>query len=445
MPENKLSFLGSEIGHNIAKDESETDSLNSEKKDSVKRRKLDKDFHSDSILKNNKPKDLDDVIYYFENGLRKIKPYYYEYQAFAKGRWLGRSVFDIFCTEFRDRSRDYYAYAIETGLITINGKVVTKEKIVKNQDIIGHKIHRHEPPITADSIKLISMENDLIVIDKPGSVPVHPSGRYRHNTVLHILQKEFGFSNLYTLNRLDRLTSGIMFLSTNKEKAQEFEQLMQERKIRKEYLCRVIGEFPTDDVRCDKPIMTVSHKLGLNVVHPKGKPCTTIFRRESYNGRTSVVRCEPITGRTHQIRVHLQYLGYVIANDPLYNHNVWGQQKGKGGIDEASTKSVINNLINEGLNQEECLILNLPTKQSSDITTSNVINEESLESLEEQSQSFKSLGKCEECTIPNFPDPEPDQLFIWLHALKYEVCGCKYETGLPYWAKDDFDGDINIK
>jgi hypothetical protein len=137
-------------------------------------------------------------------------------------------------------------------------------------------------------------------------------------------------------------------------------------------------------------------------------------------------------------------LGYVIANDPLYNHHVWGQQKGKGGINEASTKSIINNLINEGITQEECLELNFPTKQNSDITTSNDNNNE--ESLEEPNQIFKdkSLGKCEECTIPNFPDPEPDQLFIWLHALKYEVCGCKYETELPYWAKDDFDGDINI-
>ncbi|RIA93644.1 pseudouridine synthase [Glomus cerebriforme] len=404
---------------------------NGEKENSTKRRKLDDKDPHESIPKNNKPKDLDDIIYYFEKGLRKVKPYYYEYQAFAKGRWLGRSIFDIFCTEFRDRSRDYYAYAIETGLITINERIVTKEKMVKNQDIIGHKIHRHEPPITADPIKIISTENDLIVIDKPGSVPVHPSGRYRHNTVLHILQKDFGFSNLYTLNRLDRLTSGIMFLSTKKEKAQEFEQLMQERKIYKEYLCRVIGEFPTDDVICDKPIMTVSHKLGLNVVHPKGKPCTTIFHRESYNGRTSVVRCKPITGRTHQIRVHLQYLGYVIANDPLYNHNVWGQQKGKGGIDEASTKSVIHNLINEGISQEECLVLNLPKKQNSDE-----------ESLEEQGQG--SSEKCKECSIPNFPDPEPHQLFIWLHALKYEVYGCKYETELPYWAKDDFAGDINI-
>ena len=136
-------------------------------------------------------------------------------------------------------------------------------------------------------------------------------------------------------------------------------------------------------------------------------------------------------------------MGYVIANDPLYNHRVWGQQKGKGGIDETSTKSVINNLINEGINQEECIVLNLPTKQNYDITTSDVINEES---SEQQDQRFKdkSLGKCEECTIPKFPDPEPYQLFIWLHALKYEVCGCKYETVLPYWAKDDFAGDINV-
>ncbi|CAG8446670.1 8220_t:CDS:2 [Funneliformis caledonium] len=436
--DNKLTRHTSVIYLNTDNNES----LNKEKLP-IKKRKLDNiDPLNVSKLKN-KPlqmsrqafieenKNLDSVIYYFEKDLRKVKPYYYEYQAFAKGRWLGRSIFDVFCKEFRDRPAEYYAYAIETGLITINEKIITKETIVKNQDIIRHKIHRHEPPITAAQIKIISTENDLIVIDKPGSVPVHPSGRYRHNTVLHILQKDFGFTNLYTLNRIDRLTSGIMFLAINKKRAQEFEQLMQERKIRKEYLCRVIGEFPTEDVMCDKPIITVSHKLGLNVVHPNGKPCETIFHRESYNGRTSVVRCKPITGRTHQIRVHLQYLGHVIANDPLYNHRAWGQQTGKGGIDENLTKSVVDNLMKEGINQDEYLNLDSPTslKQQEHIKCT---------------ENNKLLEQCEVCTMQNLPDPEPHQLFIWLHALKYEGDGWKYETEWPYWAKQDFTGDIGI-
>ncbi|CAI2182434.1 20439_t:CDS:2 [Funneliformis geosporum] len=434
------------IGLNINKNES----LNTEKI-LTKKRKLDNEDLSVSKLKN-KPlqksrqtiieenKDLDSSCLL---DLRKVKPYYYEYQAFAKGRWLRRSIFDVFCKEFRDRTAEYYAYAIETGLITINEKIITKETIVKNQDIIRHKIHRHEPPITAAPIKIISTENDLIVIDKPGSIPVHPSGRYRHNTVLHILQKNFGFANLYTLNRIDRLTSGIMFLAINKKKAQEFEQLMQERKIRKEYLCRVIGEFPTDDVTCDKPIITVSHKLGLNVVHPNGKPCETRFHRESYNGRTSVVRCKPITGRTHQIRVHLQYLGHVIANDPLYNHRVWGQQKGKGGIDEDLTKSVVDNLMKEGINQDEDINLDSSTtiKQDSDFLSSDFINkEEHIQCTE----NIKLLEQCEECTMQNLPDPEPHQLFIWLHALKYEGDEWKYETEWPYWANKDFTGDYGI-
>ena len=97
-------------------------------------------------------------------------------------------------------------------------------------------------------------------------------------------------------------------------------------------------------------------------------------------------------------------MGHVIANDPLYNHCVWGKQKGKGGIDEISTKSIIDSLIKEGISQEECLISNLPTtmEQNADVTTtSDVINEES-----QNSKNIKSLGKCEECTMPNFPDPE---------------------------------------
>ncbi|CAJ0752709.1 10496_t:CDS:2 [Entrophospora sp. SA101] len=179
----------------------------------IKKRKLCK---TKFIIGNNKDNgnsndimnELKDIVFQYENGLRKTN-------------------------------------AIEKGLITINEKIVKTETKVKNQDIIGHKIHRHEPPITSTPINILHKENDLIVINKPASIPVHPSGRYRHNTVLHILKKEHGFSNdLHTINRLDRLTSGIMLLALSKERAKELEQQMQRRKIKKEYICRVFGKFP---------------------------------------------------------------------------------------------------------------------------------------------------------------------------------------------------------
>ena len=96
-------------------------------------------------------------------------------------------------------------------------------------------------------------------------------------------------------------------------------------------MCRVEGEFPEEEVVCQEPIEVVSYKIGVCKVSEKGKDCLTRFKRLSYNGKSSVVLCKPQTGRMHQIRVHLQYLGYPVVNDPLYNHVVFGPQKGKGG------------------------------------------------------------------------------------------------------------------
>lgn len=81
----------------------------------------------------------------------------------------------------------------------------------------------------------------------------------------------------------------------------------------------------------DQPIETISHKIGICIVSPKGKPSKTFFERLNYNGKSSTVLCKPMTGRMHQIRVHLQYLGYPIKNDNFYNSYSFGPSKGKGG------------------------------------------------------------------------------------------------------------------
>jgi 23S rRNA-/tRNA-specific pseudouridylate synthase len=74
---------------------------------------------------------------------------------------------------------------------------VVQDYIVQNSDIVAHDIHRHEPPVAHLPVKVVRQDNGVIIVDKPSSVPVHPSGRYRHNTVLHILMKEQGFKELY--------------------------------------------------------------------------------------------------------------------------------------------------------------------------------------------------------------------------------------------------------
>ncbi|EMD41444.1 hypothetical protein CERSUDRAFT_110021 [Gelatoporia subvermispora B] len=271
-------------------------------------------------------------------GLKKIPPYWYPYTTMAKGRWLGREILEVVSTEFRDRSMEYYRYALESGVTTINGKVAKPDTIVRNGDRIENIVHRHEPPVTATPVKIIhhDKEREFIVVNKPGSIPVHASGRYFRNSLIEILKNDLGFDKVHPINRLDRLTSGLMIMPLSGTRAAEISKEFLAGTVRKEYVARCKGEFPEEEVVCEQPLLTIDRQMGLNVVHPEGKPAKTIFKRLHYdaNTDTSVVHCRPLTGRSHQIRVHLQYLGYPIANDPVYSETkIWGENLGKGGID----------------------------------------------------------------------------------------------------------------
>jgi 23S rRNA-/tRNA-specific pseudouridylate synthase len=130
-----------------------------------------------------------------ENGLRKVKPYEFQYRCFAKGRWLHRSIEDVFHQEFHDRSPAYYTRAILEGHIQVNGHHVPLNYCIQSSDRIDHRLHRHEPPVTDQSIEIIAHTNDLLVVDKPASIPVHPTGRYRYNSLMYLLRREYGFDS----------------------------------------------------------------------------------------------------------------------------------------------------------------------------------------------------------------------------------------------------------
>jgi len=297
--------------------------------------------------------------YYLEHGLRRVAPYHYTYNTYCKQRWRDREILDIFAAEFRDRSREYYKEAIEEGRIVLNGTpckdIHTK---VRNGDVISHTLHRHEPPVSAQPIRVINETDSMIVIDKPAGVPVHPAGRYKYNSVVEIMRAERHYAfNPLPCNRLDRLTSGVMFVGKTSKEAEDISAKLRGRTVRKEYIARVKGRFPNGEgwegdemrggiVKCEEPILQISPILGLNRARASGKSAKTLFRRIAYypakseslsalpgteDEGYSVVHCLPLTGRTHQIRVHLQFLGHPISNDPIYsNRRVFGANLAKG-------------------------------------------------------------------------------------------------------------------
>ncbi|XP_002036528.2 RNA pseudouridylate synthase domain-containing protein 2 isoform X1 [Drosophila sechellia] len=405
----------------------------------------------------------DETSYYFENGLRKVYPYFFTFTTFAKGRWVDEKILDVFVREFRAAPPEEYERSLEAGKLTVNSEKVPKDYRIKHNDLLANVVHRHEVPVTSQPIKIVYMDKDIVVVNKPASIPVHPCGRYRHNTVVFILAKEHNLKNLRTIHRLDRLTSGLLLFGRTAEKARELELQIRTRQVQKEYVCRVEGRFPDGIVECNEKIDVVSYKIGVCKVSPKGKDCKTTFKRIGEVGSDSIVLCKPLTGRMHQIRVHLQYLGYPISNDPLYNHEVFGPLKGRGGdIGGISEEQLISNLISIhnaetwlGLEEDQIVSGEIKDAAASTSVVENPINSETEKPVitqnlepsneiatqtcyEEPDRSFDSKKatsdpQCSECKL-NYRDPGTKDLIMYLHAWKYKGVGWEYETELPDWA-----------
>lgn len=413
---------------------------------------------------------FNETSYYYESGLRKVYPYYFTFTTFTKGRWVGDTILDVFSREFRAHPAEEYKRCIEAGSLTVNYEKVSIDYQLKHNDLLANIVHRHEVPVVNSPIEIVHIDRDVVVINKPASIPVHPCGRYRHNTIVFILAKEYNLKNLRTIHRLDRLTSGVLMFGRTVKKALELEEQIRNRKVHKEYVCRVEGDFPYDEIECTEPIEVVSYKIGVCKVSVKGKECSTTFKRLGYNKNTntSVIRCMPHTGRMHQIRVHLQYLGYPVLRDPLYNHPVFGPEKGKGGRIGKTDEELINDLIHIhnaenwlGLDGKEGapmmsapLIETISEDENSEAISSNDKQLEIKEEVDEDSSSYKSTSTqtnyeepdpcykkekltlertCHECKV-KFRDPKPKDLIMYLHAYCYEGPNWRYETSLPPWA-----------
>ncbi|KAG0646716.1 tRNA-uridine isomerase 9 [Hyphodiscus hymeniophilus] len=383
--------------------------------------------------------------YYFDDGLRKVAPYHFTYNTYCKQRWRGRELLDIFASEFRDRPLEYYKDAIERGAVTVNGKSVPTHHIVKNGDVVSHTLHRHEPPVTARPISIVHEDDDMIVINKPTGVPVHPAGRYNYNSVVEIMRAERGHQwNPLPCNRLDRLTSGVMFIAKHPKAAEKLSFQIEGRTVRKEYIARVKGEFPNGEVVCDMPILQISPKLGLNRVRANGKAARTVFKKLAYyppisesTDKTlqnlgfepnkegySIVRCLPVTGRTHQLRVHLQHLGHPIGNDPIYcNQRVWGSSLGANDADAAR-------------DSDEDIITRLSRMGKSEVADAVAYHDEMVDEYNKKKAEKMSGELCEVCQTPLYTDPGEQELCLWLHSLRYEDAGgsWSYLSPLPEWA-----------
>ncbi len=174
---------------------------------------------------------------------------------------------------------------------------------------------------------------EWIVIDKPPFLQVHPKKPGGPPTLWDGLRGLLAFElanggQISIINRLDRETSGLVLVCKTKEAAREFHTAMMRRAFGKEYLALVWGWPERDEFAVDAPILRQGERLPTAIylkrcVHPEGAAAVTRFRVErrfekGAGGRFSLVRAFPVTGRTHQIRVHLAHAGHPIVGDKIY-------------------------------------------------------------------------------------------------------------------------------
>ena len=165
-------------------------------------------------------------MYEIKGNLRFVKEYTHVFTVFAKKRWLGRKLVEVFTSELKAYSGDYYKEAIETSRITVNDKTVSLEYRIKEQDKIVHKAIRNETPCLS-TVPQVLFENDsLVAFEKPSSMPVHACGNFQYNSLLKICEDEMKYSVLKIVHRLDRQTSGIVFFAKDEAASNVFREAM---------------------------------------------------------------------------------------------------------------------------------------------------------------------------------------------------------------------------
>ena len=190
----------------------------------------------------------------------------------------------------------------------------------------GERYHQFLPqtvePAVSREVRFLYEDEAVIVLDKPAPLPMHPGGRFNRNTLQYWLKEIYHPRKPHPVHRLDANTSGLVVLAQTRHIAALLQPQFICREVEKHYLVQVHGHPEEEVFLCSQAIDDTPERLGARSLKETGQPaCTefTVLRRHPEG--TSLLRAVPITGRTHQIRLHLWQMGHPIIGDSTYLPN----------------------------------------------------------------------------------------------------------------------------
>lgn len=227
-----------------------------------------------------------------------------------------------------DYSRSQIQQWIKEQHVSIEGKIIKANYKVNAGDRVLIEIPEPEElDLVPENLNLdiVYEDADVVVVNKPQGMVVHPSAGHPRGTLVNGLL--YQIKSLSTINdvirpgivhRIDKDTSGLLMVAKNDRAHEALAKQLKDKTSLRKYIALVHGEIPHEKGRIEAPIGRSKVNRKMQAVIEEGKPAVTHFEvLKRYEGFT-LIELQLETGRTHQIRVHMQYIGYPVAGDPLY-------------------------------------------------------------------------------------------------------------------------------